>query len=819
MLALRASVPRPSHIGRLPGRALFAGIVSFRRSIHTPPVQAKHYSPIKDIRNIGIIAHVDAGKTTTTERMLYYSGVTHRVGDVDAGNTVTDFLDLERERGITIQSAAITFNWPLPQDCQPGTRPKTINLIDTPGHQDFRFEVDRCLPVLDGAVCIIDSVKGVEAHTERVWASAHDHKIPRIVFVNKLDRDGASFRKSVLEIGSRLNGWPLVCQIPWWDGDQFVGVIDIIDRIGYRWKVEKQKTKYEFAELQEVLSGNGALLEEIETARERLIEGLAEWDEAIMDLFADDPSKITGKMLKDSVRRAIRSGDGSVIPVLAGASFRHIGVEPLMDAIVDYLPSPDERPELEIRAGPAKHSLVKLLDEHTEKKSGHHRVAAVASVFKVFNHPKEGVLSFVRVYFGELHRNSSTWNTHNQLAERPFGLLQISAAKTEDVQHLATGQIGAIKGLKKARTGDTLITAVSQRQVPDGLKHIQIRPPEIPPPVAFLAIDPHGNTAAKELEIALDNASREDPSLRWSRDEKTEQFILQGMGKLHLDIAVYNLKQNPKVQADFGPIEVDYKECLTSTVGPHHVTFDRAVASRSGKVSCSVTLEPLGEHHRQAALEPTVERDGNMIHVIINLPEEGVINFDPEEARQQLVNGAVAAVARGPRRGSPVQGCHITITVDASATENPTGGHFTGAASRAVREALREAHASRQAIGILEPVMLVHISCPEAAAGMVQHDISSGAGGHVLEVNDKSAESSSRIDVSKIYTPPDPYESVASLRGKKSMARTVEIVAKVPFKEVLNFDEHLRGKTGGRHSMTMAFDSFDRVVGSREKTL
>ncbi|KAK1465960.1 translation elongation factor G [Colletotrichum melonis] len=818
MLVFRASVPRQSHVGRLPGRSCFAGIVSFRRSIHTPPVQPKHRSPIKDIRNIGIIAHVDAGKTTTTERMLYYSGVTRRVGDVDAGNTVTDFLDLERERGITIQSAAITFNWPLHEECAPGTTPKTINLIDTPGHQDFRFEVDRCLPVLDGAVCIIDSVKGVEAHTERVWASAHDHKIPRIVFVNKLDRDGASFRKSVLEIGSRLNGWPLVCQIPWWEGDQFVGVIDVIDRVGYRWKAEKQKTKYEFAELQEVLKGN-YLLDEIETARERLIEGLAECDESVMDLFADDPNKITGKMLKDSVRSAIRSGDGNVIPVLAGASFRHIGVEPLMDAIVDYLPSPDERPDLEIRAGPAKHNLITLLGQNSSKKPGQQRVAAVASVFKVYNHPKEGILSFVRVYFGELHKNSSTWNTHNQQAERPFGLLQISAEKTEDVQHLATGQIGAIKGLKKARTGDTLLATIAQKQIPDALKHIQIRPPEIPPPVAFLAIDPHGPTASKELEIALENASREDPSLRWSRDEKTEQFILQGMGKLHLDIAVYNLKQNPKVQADFGPIEVDYKECITSSIGPHHVTFDRVVASKSGKVSCTATLEPLEDHHRQAALEPTVERDGNMIHIIIDLPEDGNIAFDPEEARQQLINGAVAAVARGPRRGSPVQGCHITITVDAAAAESPSGGHFAGAASRAVREALREAHITKGAVGVLEPVMLLHISCPEAAAGLVQHDISSGAGGHVLEVNDKSAESSSHIDVSSIYAPPDPYEIVASLRGKKSLARTVEIVAKVPFKEVLNFDEQLRGKTGGRHSMTMAFDSFDRVVGQREKAL
>ncbi|KAH7375779.1 P-loop containing nucleoside triphosphate hydrolase protein [Plectosphaerella cucumerina] len=751
--------------------------------------------------------------------MLYYSGVTHRAGDVDAGNTVTDFLDLERERGITIQSAAITFRWPLPAALPPGSNAKTINLIDTPGHQDFRFEVDRCLPVLDGAVCIIDSVKGVEAHTERVWLSAQEHSIPRIVFVNKLDRDGASFRKSVLEIGTRLNGWPLVCQIPWWEKDNFVGVIDIVRQVGYRWKSEKQKTTYTGDSLSQALPS--ALLQEVATARERLIEGLAELDETVMELFAEDASQITESVIKDAIRRVVRKGDGLAIPVFAGASFRHIGVEPLMDAIVDYLPSPDERPDLEVMVGDSKQKLSALLETGLDKKGKHGRLAAVASVFKVFNHPKEGMLSFVRVYYGELHKNAAPWNTLSHVSETPHGLLQISAEKTEIVQQLSTGQIGAMKGLKKARTGDTLLTSIGSKSLPEDLRRIQIRPPIIPPAVAFLAIDPYGNVAAQELELLLDEMSRQDPSLRWSRDERSDQFILHGMGKLHLEIAVHHLKQNMKAQVDYGPIEVDYKECLTSPLAPHRVVFDKTVAGKSGKVTCSATLEPMDQQPSDDTAPGLVtELGGNSIHIIINPSEQKRnLGFDPEEARQQLLNGVIAAVARGPRRSSPLQGCRITINVEPDETDSPTGGHFSGASFRAVREALKDGHVTHGVIGLLEPVMLVNISCPETAAGVVQHDISSGAGGHVLEVSDRSSEASfGVVDASAIYAPPDPYDSINSLREKKS-TRMVEIVAKVPFKEVLDFDQHLRSKTGGRHSMSMAFDSFDRVVGPREKGL
>lgn len=735
---------------------------------------------------------------------------------------MTDFLELERERGITIQSAAITFNWPKAQDCAPGTHPKTVNLIDTPGHQDFRFEVDRCLPILDGAVCIIDSVKGVEAHTERVWGSAQEFKIPRLVYCNKLDREGASFKKSVLEIGTRLKGWPLVCQIPWWEKEVFVGVIDIIDGVAYRWKSEREKVRYGPDELKEKLSAsNPGLLAEIQLARQRLVESLADFDEAIMDEFLAENIDIPSPILKRAIRRTIQSGDGRVIPVFAGSSFRHIGVEPLMDAITDYLPNPAERPDAEVRIGSSKQRLHGVLDSKGKKAGAN--IASVASVFKVVTHPKEGVISFVRVYHGTLTRNASSFNMNVNAQERPMGILQISASKTQDVQELSVGQIGALRGLKKARSGDTLITTLNGKPVPEHLRHVQIRPPEIPPPVAFLQVEPYGNVAAQELQVALENASREDPSLRWSRNSKTDQFTIQGMGKLHLDVSLYNMRQKHKIDAEFGQIEVDYKETVTQPTKPQYTVFDRPVASKPGKASCTVTLEPVDADSHDNPLESGIEIDGNIYN--IEVPESAAFAafaFDVEEARHQLLNGAIAGLARGPRRASPMHSCYVKLTLDTSegSFESPTGGHFSSVARAAVQNALRDAF-DKQQVGVLEPIMLTHITCPETTAGTVQHDITAGAGGQVLEVKDRSAESTGDdlIDVSKIYTPPDPYDSITSLRGKKSTDRTVEIVAKVPYKEMLDYDDHLRSKTAGRHSMTMSFDSFARVVGHREKGL
>ncbi|KAJ3554888.1 hypothetical protein NPX13_g10487 [Xylaria arbuscula] len=507
-------------------------------------------NPARLIRNIGIVAHVDAGKTTTTEQMLYNSGALRHAGNVDHGDTVTDFLPMERQRGITIQSAAITFNWPKPGNQSSNRQPHIINLIDTPGHVDFRFEVERCMPILDGAVCVIDGVEGVEAHTERVWSSAKEFKIPRFIFVNKLDREGASYKKSIQDIGLKLNGMPLVCQIPWWENDTMKGVVDVITG-----QVVSLAGTMDSPEQLSELPVNATIKDEIERARERLIELLCERDDELLELWTDRGKDLPSETIKKSIRRVLNSGDGSLIPVFAGSSLKNIGVVPLLNAVNDYLPSPLDRPELEIRNGEKTQPLGRIVQpSHPSKKHKQPYVEALASVFKVVHDARRGMLTWVRVYHGILKKNTPLWNSNLQDFERPLNIMQISASQNVEVPYLAPGQIGALTGLKTARTGDTLMIMSGNKHPPAEASHIKVRPPEIPPAVAFIVLDPFSPTGAKVLETALENASREDPSLRWFKDEKTEQYTLSGMGTLHLEIARDRLENYYKAEALWGKI-------------------------------------------------------------------------------------------------------------------------------------------------------------------------------------------------------------------------------------------------------------------------
>ncbi|KAI1850121.1 hypothetical protein JX266_004500 [Neoarthrinium moseri] len=785
------------------------------RSIATPAGQ-KHGTRIDYIRNIGIIAHVDAGKTTTTEAMLYNSGATRHLGNVDHGDTVTDFLPMEMQRGITIQSAAITFRWPTQERLKQHEVEHSINLIDTPGHQDFRFEVERCIPVLDGAVCIIDGVEGVEAHTERVWSSAQEFKVPRIVLVNKLDRDGASFKKSVLDIGMKLNGMPLVCQIPWWENDTVKGVVDVITRAVVSWAGSKDDP-HELAKMAPPFK------DEIERARERLIEQLCEHDDELLELWTEKGKDLSGDEIRKSIRRVIRDGEASLIPVFAGASLKNIGVSPLLDSVNHYLPSPQDRPELQVRVGSDTTSLSSIVGESKDPKTpakSRSPIEAVASVFKVVNDPKRGMLVFVRVYHGEIRKNAHMWNSNLQDFERPLNISQISAKNHIEVPHLAAGQIGALTGLKKARTGDTLLVYAGNKAPQGKFGSIKVRPPEIPPAVAFIVLEPHSPTGAKAIEAALESLSREDPSLRWSLNEKAEQYTLSGMGSLHLEVARDRLDNHYKLEAHWGTIEVEYKECVTAPTNLTRATFDKTIAGKAGKASCSVVVEPLDPNDLETLARSHVERDGNIIKVEIS-PD---LPIDHEEVRPHLVNGAISALARGPRRTAPLNKCLVTIHFDAATDYfGPTPhGHFVNAANHAVRTALKEAH-KHGLIGILEPVMRVTIACPETAAGAVQHDLHSARGGHVLEVRDlqdNSAREGGQIDVADIYAPPDPYEFQTTLReSRKGSLRMLEIVAQVPLSEMLDYDSHLRSMTAGRHSMTMHLDTFERVTGPREKSL
>ncbi|KAI0152327.1 P-loop containing nucleoside triphosphate hydrolase protein [Hypoxylon sp. NC0597] len=771
---------------------------------------------IRYVRNIGIIAHVDAGKTTTTEQMLYNCGVLKRAGNVDQGDTVTDFLPMERQRGITIQSAAITFKWPVKERLPPNGQQYVINLIDTPGHVDFRFEVERCIPVLDGNVCVIDGVEGVEAHTERVWSSAREFKVPGIVFVNKLDRDGASFKKSVQDIGLKLNGMPLVCHIPWWGKETIRGVVDVITRSVVSWTGTR--------DVPEELSKRtleGPIKDEVERARERLIEQLCEKDDDLLEMWTTHGKDLPSTAIKESIRRVIKDGEGSLIPVFAGSSLKNIGVAALLDGVIDYLPSPLDRPELEVRIGRTQKPLSQVLQPSKLSKASQSHIEALASVFKVVNDPRRGMLTFVRVYHGVLKKNSPMWNTHLQQFERPLNMMQISGGQTIEIPHLSPGQIGAISGLKAARTGDTLLTFGSAGAPQSELATIQVRPPEIPPGVAFIVLDAYSPTGATALEAALENLSREDPSLRWFKDEKTEQYTLSGMGTLHLEVARDRLENHYKVEAYWGAISVDYKECLTAPTAPRRAVFDKTVAGKSGKAACSVVIEPLEDDHRDTLSGSYLERDGNIIQVVF--PREDLVP-NIEATRQHLTNGVISALARGPRRNSPMHKCLVTVTYDARTDlfGPAPSSHLIGAANKATRDALKEAY-HQGIVGILEPVMKVTIVCPEVSAGAVQHDLHSVRGGHVLEVKDiqdSQAREGGAIDASEIYAPPDPYEFQTTLREtQKGRLRMLEITARVPFVEMLDYDTLLRGKTQGRHTLTMALDTFERVTGPREKAL
>ncbi|KAK3900784.1 P-loop containing nucleoside triphosphate hydrolase protein [Staphylotrichum tortipilum] len=800
---------------------------------------AHHEARIENIRNIGIIAHVDAGKTTTTERMLYYSGLTRHIGNVDHGNTTTDFLPLERERGITIQSAAITFQWPPRALCPPSLEPKTINLIDTPGHQDFRYEVDRCLPILDGAVCILDSVKGVETHTERVWESAHLSRIPRLLFLNKLDRDGASFRRSVHEVALRLKTWPLLCQIPWWNKDTFAGVVDVIHQHAFRFSGTGTMS---VVSKEGIARENPALRDEMETARLRLIETLSEHDDRIMEEFLEKEQNVSSASIKQAIRRLIMDGEAKFAPVFAGASLRNIGVQPLLDAVVDYLPSPADRPPLEI-IGTTAHTLPQLLQEEKggKKTRGYQQspVTSLAHVFKVVDDPRRGMMSWVRVYHGAVARSSHMWNSNVQEFEKPQGILHVSAKEHHEVQDLPTGHIGAMTGLKLARTGDTMLTFPGRPGAapPAALRNLRIKSPETPPAVAFIAIEPYTRTASDKIEEALNKLSREDPSIRWTKDEKTDQLILSGMGLLHLEIAKDRLLTHYKIERDsalWGDIEVEYSECLLAPLPPRRVVYERTIRDKPGKAACTVAIEPLEAHHLDNLPATAIERDGNTIDVTITTPSsmsDESLPFDPDLVRQQLLNGAIAGLSRGPRRNAPVRRCAVSITFDAatdfSTAAVTTGGHITNAALHGVRDMLRDAHAAGQ-VGVLEPFARVHITCPEEAGHAIQHDLSAARGGHVLEVRKPEDEEAAlmagghgvAIDVTKVYAPPDPYESVQSLRDpKKGTVRMLTVVAKAPLREMMKYDGHLRSMTGGRHALHLDQGGFELVTGARERGL
>lgn len=625
--------------------------------------------PLADVRNIGIIAHIDAGKTTTTERILYYAGRTHRMGNVDDGNTKTDWMIQERERGITITSAAITCSWQNHQ----------INIIDTPGHVDFTIEVERSLRVLDGAVVVFCAVGGVQPQSETVWRQADRYHVPRIVFVNKMDRMGADFDAVVVELRSRLGANAVPVTLPMGQAETFYGVIDLLTMKALTFGVsDGERTLQENsipAELQQ----------QAEKARLLLVEQIGERDETVMEAYLADPA-VGANVLRPAIRRLVIANQ--LVPILCGTSLHNKGMQPLLDAVVAYLPSPAEVGVVhgvDVKSG---ESVVRAVDDSEP---------LAALVFKVATDPYVGRLFFVRIYAGRLRRGQNVYNPRTKNRERVLKLVRLFADDQEETEVMVAGDIGAIVGLKGATTGDTLCA----EHQPITLERIQA-----PESVMFMAIEPKSQASRDKLDDALKQLEAEDPTCVVRTDPETGQIILSGMGELHLEVLVDRLRREFKVEAHTGRPMVSYYETVTTT-GSGDYVFDRDFGGK--------------RHYARVVVEavPRERGSGHAVEITCNrksLPDAVLV----ESMEQGLLDGILTGVlARYPLTDILARVTEVDIADDGSATEVA----LRTATVMAFREAAKAA-----APELLEPIMSLEIVTPPDHVGEIMGDLNGRRG-------------------------------------------------------------------------------------------
>jgi elongation factor G len=618
------------------------------------------------IRNIGIMAHIDAGKTTTTERILYYTGVTHRIGEVDQGSATMDWMEQEKERGITITSAATTCFW----------KDHRINIIDTPGHVDFTIEVERSLRVLDGAVAVFCSVGGVEPQSETVWKQADKYEIPRIAFVNKMDRMGADFDTCLQMMIDRLKITPLPLQIPIGKEEDFQGMIDLVSMKALFYDPNSQGTRFDILDIPE------AYLMEASKQRELLIERLSESSEPLMEKF------IEGKEISEpEIRQAIREATLKlkVTPVLCGASFKNKGVQPLLDAIIDYLPSPLDLPP------------VKGIDLRGEEKAfsanNGHPLSALA--FKIMNDPYTGQLTFFRIYSGTLKSGDSVFNPTRGKRERIGRLLKMHANKREEIREVFAGDIFAAVGLKYTTTGDTICT----EKEPIILESITF-----PEPVISVALEPKTKGDVEKLGVSLHKLTLEDPSFKVKTDEETGQTIISGMGELHLEIIVDRLLREFNVEANVGKPQVAYRETITKTVKSE----GRFIRQSGGR----------GQYgHAWLTLEPQPPGKG---FEFVNKIVGGRI---PREYIPAIEKGVTEAMEKGVLAGFPMVDVKITLIDGSYHDVDSSEMAFKIAGSMGFKEGARRANPI-----LLEPLMSIEIITPEEFVGQVVGDLNSRRG-------------------------------------------------------------------------------------------
>jgi elongation factor G len=666
---------------------------------------------LSKVRNFGIMAHIDAGKTTTTERILFYTGITHKIGEVHDGAATMDWMAQEQERGITITSAATTCFWG-------GTQ---LNIIDTPGHVDFTVEVERNLRVLDGAVAVFDGKEGVEPQSETVWRQADKYDVPRICFVNKMDKLGADFYFTVDTIIKRLGAKPLVLQLPIGAENDFLGVIDLVEMRALVWPGDSKGdvtmgAKYEVQEIP------ADLVERAAEYREKLMETVAETDEALLEKYFGG-EELTVAEIKGAIRKLTINSE--IYPVLCGSAFKNRGVQPMLDAVVDYLPSPLDMPAVEARDPKDEEKVILRHADASEP------FAALA--FKIMTHPFFGRLTYIRVYSGGLDSGAQVINSTKQRKERIGKIFQMHANKENPVDSVTAGHIYAVIGLKDTTTGDTLSDPGNQ---------VVLESMTFPEPVIEVAIEPKTKADQEKLGLAIQKLAEEDPTFRVEQNAETAQTVIKGMGELHLDILVDRMKREFKVEANVGKPQVAYRETIKKAVERHDYTHKKQTGGSGQFAKIQFALEPL-----EVTADKTYEFQNKVTGG--RIPREYIAPVD--QGFQDAMNVGVLA-------GYPMVGVKATLMDGASHDVDSSEMAFKIAGSMGFKEAVRKANPV-----LLEPLMAVEVRTPEEYMGDVIGDLNSRRG------QIQSMEDASGVKVVRANVPlSEMFGYIGDLRSKTS---------------------------------------------------
>ncbi|HKH53814.1 MAG TPA: elongation factor G [Propionibacteriaceae bacterium] len=633
---------------------------------------------LSKVRNIGIMAHIDAGKTTTTERILFYTGINYKMGEVHEGAATMDWMEQEQERGITITSAATTCHW---KDHQ-------INIIDTPGHVDFTVEVERSLRVLDGAVAVFDGVAGVEPQSQTVWRQADRYRVPRICFVNKLDRTGASFDFCVSTIKNRLNAVPAVLQLPIGSEVNFIGVVDLIKMRALTWRGET--TIGDDYTVEEIPAD---MVDKAQEARHALIELVADYDDHLMEAYLTDEDSITPELLADSIRRAVLSSQ--ITAVLCGSAFKNKGVQPLLDAVIAYLPSPLDVPAID-GFKPGNESV--RIERHPADSDPFSALA-----FKIAADPHLGRLTYIRLYSGKLEAGSTVLNATKGRKERIGKIYQMHANKRQEIASVGAGQIVAVMGLKDTTTGETLSDPTAQ---------VVLESMDFPAPVIEQAIEPRTKSDQEKLGTAIQRLAEEDPTFRVHTDDETGQTIIAGMGELHLEVLIDRMKREFRVEANIGKPQVAYRETLRRKVEKVEYTHKKQSGGSGQYGRVIINLEPL---------------QSGTGYEFVNAITGGRI---PKEYIPAVDEGIQDAMQFGVLAGYPVEDVKVTLVDGAYHDVDSSELAFKIAGSMVFKEAARKADPA-----LLEPIMAVEVTTPEDYLGTVIGDLNSRRG-HIQAMTD-----------------------------------------------------------------------------------